>query len=714
MAAVVPAPVPPALPVPAATTSIFSFVGAPAGAGDIWQPHMGTNPLVQVDATEDYHWLTQYVGWSPFPAAPAAPTHYHCHFSDLEILHGCQNTVDDLVLASSPFLRYTVLSQLSAVWDTVKPLMDTTMQYFEDTLFARAVHDASQASTDSRLSLVSTMTLPVEPTPIGAAIASRWTVSVTTQDLVPAPGSSLFSEGTFLARLQDRFTHAGRSSATGTFAIMMEGARLHVVHTRPEMAPILRVHVSCFNLDPANYVNHIGPIVGKFWKGMVLPIQLVRLKTSTASIIEDHSIDKAYILGDDSVRKGAFSDKLESTLLHYPGLSKVLLDSCTRSASSRISLYTNLARKYLPDDYDVYTIDAMDLLEPLVLAVNVDMSVSVLLPDNSPQRVIFHIEHKDRLKLALKADAKDSKSAGGASSNRSEGVKTVEYQRAVPDLEAALGGHHPSSNGIQQIAMHSSSKLLYMYFAELCGGVPGFQLFSQMSSHRGRPGSYIGWLFSADDNGIVDTIAIDKCVSHLVDKATYCGDWYLGIGLYDLACTWDAMLHGEVYVAIPVEHWFEDEAKVRIMRKYGMRYFQGIGRCGVGQGSFGWVVDQGLELLENRKSYNCEPEDVLAHVQWWFQAALLEAGSDFRQQVRPDTDFSQPLADAFLQHNKPDGCVQQFIERKNSLSAWKSWAKCMKHTVKRLLNSDEPSNNTYESQADSQVVQAIKKQKLPG
>ena len=59
------------------------------------------------------------------------------------------------------------------------------------------------------------------------------------------------------------------------------------------------------------------------------------------------------------------------------------------------------------------------------------------------------------------------------------------------------------------------------------------------------------------------------------------------------------------------------------------------------------------KLLENRKSYNCEPEDVLAHVQWWFHAALLEAGSDFRQQVTPDTDFSQPLADAFLQYNKP-------------------------------------------------------------
>ena len=117
MPAVVPAPLPPALAVPAATTSIFSFVGAPAGAGDIWQPHMGTNPLVQVDATEDYHWVAQYVGWRPPPAAPAAPTHYHCHFSYLEILHGCQNTVDDLVPTSSPFLRYTVLSQLNAVWE---------------------------------------------------------------------------------------------------------------------------------------------------------------------------------------------------------------------------------------------------------------------------------------------------------------------------------------------------------------------------------------------------------------------------------------------------------------------------------------------------------------------------------------------------------------------------------------------------------------------
>ena len=709
------APAPAPMPVHAAATSIFSFFGAPPGTGDIWLDTMEPDPWVQVEATEDYHQVATYIGWRRYPAAPADITHYHCRYSDLELLHGCHRTADQQILGSSPYLRYTVPSQLSHAWDAIKDSGKMgTSAHSVGSVFANALLTAAQsADNDSRLDLVWGMTRLLPPTPDAAALASRWPVTITTKDHVAEPSVSLFNEGLMLRRAQERFTHIGRAKATHTLALMMEGARAHICRTNPDLAPLLRVHASVFNLDPANYSNHLGPEVGRYWKGVLTPPQMIQLPVTTTDIISDLSQDKMYLLGDESQRKLAFTSKLECALVHYPEMSAVLVDGCLRPASTRASLYKQLALEYLPEGYDVFTTDAMDLLEPLVAATNTDMRLAVLAIDQSPQRVLFHSTHRDKLRKATKAEEHlSSKAEGSTPSNKVEGVKTAEYQKVSGEIELAASSKSVNSNQVQQMAMTSGSKLLWMYFAVAIGGVPGFRLFSLMASHRGRTGQYFGCILSSDDNGNIPRIALNRHVAESVDSAMYKGNWYRPLDLYDLACTWDAMLEEEAYESVDVALWFKDNDKNKLVLKYGLRLFQSIGRCGTGVGSFGWVMEQGMQLLENRKKFKCLPSDVDELVQWWFEAALEEAGADFKQLIRVDTDFTQPLHDVFLT-NKSDGCMVGFQLRRDSIENFSSWARTLPNTVKRLLSDDggsvnsPPSGATYSSQKSQRVVKAM-------
>ena len=142
--------------VQAVATSIFSFFGAPPGAGDNWLATMEPDPWVQMEATEDYHQVAAYIGWRRYPAAPADITHCHCRYSDLELLHGCHRTADQQILGSSPYLRYTVPSQLSHAWDAIKDSGKMgTSAHSVGSVFANALLTAAQsADNDSRLDLV--------------------------------------------------------------------------------------------------------------------------------------------------------------------------------------------------------------------------------------------------------------------------------------------------------------------------------------------------------------------------------------------------------------------------------------------------------------------------------------------------------------------------------------------------------------------------------
>jgi hypothetical protein len=104
---------------------------------------------------------------------------------------------------------------------------------------------------------------------------------------------------------------------------------------------------------------------------------------------------------------------------------------------------------------------------------------------------------------------------------------------------------------------------------------------------------------------------------------------------------------------------------LRTMALRGRRLFSAIKRDGGDEattGSFAWVVKQGIELLDSRDSRSCLPLEVDQTVQWWFKAALEEAGLRFASDLKPDSDFAKPLRNVFLLKNGR-GCITKLHKR---------------------------------------------------
>ena len=135
------------------------------------------------------------------------------------------------------------------------------------------------------------------------------------------------------------------------------------------------------------------------------------------------------------------------------------------------------------------------------------------------------------------------------------------------------------------------------------------------------------------------------------------------------------------------------------MKKYGARLFDGINRHGQGVGSFSWVVDQAITLIEEKDAKSCPPQEQVNLAVWWMQAALQEAGSLYADDTKPDTDFSVPLHDVFLIET-PQGCIAALETRISSITSWHAWAEHMPFTFQALQGpSDTISTITTASAA---------------
>ena len=77
-------------------------------------------------------------------------------------------------------------------------------------------------------------------------------------------------------------------------------------------------------------------------------------------------------------------------------------------------------------------------------------------------------------------------------------------------------------------------------------------------------------------------------------------------------------------------------------------------------------MKQGIELLDSRDSRSCLPREVDQTVQWWFKAALGEAGRRFAADLKPDSAFAKPLRNVFLLKNGR-GCISKLQKR---LAEW--------------------------------------------
>ena len=93
------------------------------------------------------------------------------------------------------------------------------------------------------------------------------------------------------------------------------------------------------------------------------------------------------------------------------------------------------------------------------------------------------------------------------------------------------------------------------------------------------------------------------------------------------------MLANKSWTSVPYEDCYEDVAICRVMWKYGNRYLEGLGRAGVGDYSFIWMMDQGIELLESQASRFCPASAITDLTKWWFRTALAKTGRLFADET---------------------------------------------------------------------------------
>ena len=664
---------------------IFRFVGGPA-PHDTWVIGMPAVPELEVLIDEPFAaWARGWV-WTPHPAAPAQPTHLRCPYKFVEaVLHGCQRSEDDALLESGSFSRYDRPSQLSevllALTETGKLLMTTPLHDMRLILMA-CLGAAKNSRNDPRLMLTLAKTAQVQPAPANALLASRWPLLVKTRHLAPSASNNLINEMLMYWRCPERFTQAARVLGTSAFAILFESSRVRVETETPPLAAYLVVAAANFDTISEN--------VGEELASLEVQPELIKFPLTLATVIKDIKWSHQYCLGlTPSVRQSAFVIRLPDMLIHFHECCSVFTDNSGVTSFGLRPFVQQLVQAHFSAAQDPFSVETFRELETRVAAVNQQMRLDASPPTSIAGVVLWHERYLTRLATAVKLEQRQN-STSVNSSSRVAGVQSQEFKCIAPIIEAAAAATVSPARNEQttQTVMRSECKILIMFMWELVGGVAGFQVFNTLSLCRGHLDSYLGWCLSVDSTGHVPYCARGKVVPQWAVKATAKGRWFPadGLNLYNLCKAWEQMIAHRQWSEIPVEDWFLDNHVNRVFQKFGNRYFEGIGRSGVGRGSFLWVCDQGIELLDSKHARSCSPKEVTDLVQWWFRAALTEAGDAFADATRQDTDFSKPLRNEFLT-DTGTGCISKLALRLKSLDKWEEFAENMPETVASLLSS---------------------------
>ena len=199
---------------------------------------------------------------------------------------------------------------------------------------------------------------------------------------------------------------------------------------------------------------------------------------------------------------------------------------------------------------------------------------------------------------------------------------------------------------------------------------------------------------SVEANGTVPEVAKDKKLGAKHMRAVKLGLWGDDLDIYNLCKLWSLMVADkttEMSMFLPKTdaELFLDDSWLQIMSKFGHRLYPGLKRSGgieADKGSFLWVVKTGRDLLAEKETSKLAPADTDDIVQWWFHAALTEAGRLFRSELKPDTDYSKPLSDVFLL-DSPSGCMRVLESRISSRVSWTKMATNLPFIVQVLISS---------------------------
>jgi len=330
-----------------------------------------------------------------------------------------------------------------------------------------------------------------------------------------------------------------------------------------------------------------------------------------------------------------------------------------------------------------------------------------IMPDTASARVQWHIAESTRVRAAVKADLKAQTTGTTAGfSSRAAGLNTDEFRASCARIATLLLVPHPDTNEVIQAILHSGSRLLVLCFLSRIPIIAGYSVFVDISPYKNRLPSYFGWSLSSDNLGVIPSGKEGMNVSKAETKHLLQGTWAgTEIQLLNMCKAWEATLKNATFTALPESQWYLQDQHLRCLRKFGLRLFSAMRCAGSGVGSFSWVVDTGQELLDMRADSGSNAADIQLLVQWWFHAALQEAGRHFATQLRIDSNYALPLQNVFLPSTAL--CISMLPAKKEVHVQWDKFVNGLPNTVAGILASQAvaaPSVATNVSINHSSVV----------
>jgi hypothetical protein len=694
----------PAVPAGAPVIPFMTFHFPPTHP-DVYDVNMGSRPMLRVSADDIFLAVSAALPWVPLPPAPAAPTHYVCQYHEVEcLLHSVFSMGSEPLLGSCPFLRYDLPSALCGVWDACvdiggldisRPINDLSA------LAAQLYRAALRAGNDPRLSLTFDKVGLLAAPPVTLAFARRWMYSIFSRHFADSTSDPCRVEAFLLRLLTPRFLRVDRDTPNSRFSQVLESSRVVMSQSSVLMTQTLDLEIT--NAD--NY----GAPVARYWSDLLPPLVLTKYPTEghvLAFVSDCHN----YAYGPALDKHRAFVNLLPNALLHYEHLRNELDDKQTRSAGVVYVLLQRLADAYmessgpLEDDPSILTLldRRVQLIAPSRMAAHID-------PDTASARVQWHVAESTRVRAAVKADLK-SQATGTPSgfSSRAVGLNTEEFRTSCARIATLLLVPHPKDNAVIQAILRGGSRLLVLCFLGRVPPIAGYPIFVDISPFKSRLPSYLGWSLSSDNMGVIPSGKEGKSVSEAEAKLLFLGNWAgPELQILNMCKAWEATLKNAGFVGLPESDWYLQDQHLRCLRKFGLRVFSAMHCAGTGIGSFGWVVDTGQEILDMRAESGANAADIQALVQWWFHAALKEAGLFFSTQLRADSNFALPIQNIFLPASAL--CISMLPAKRAVHLQWDKFVNELPNTVAGLMSghsvaSGVPINATAPSASHSSVV----------
>ena len=375
---------------------------------------------------------------------------------------------------------------------------------------------------------------------------------------------------------------------------------------------------------------------------------------------------------------------LPDALMTFDSLKDILIDAVPRSSSDLLALWSQLHGQYFPGA-DPLLPSSLSDVNSVVTTIEISRKAAALQPDNAPARVRFQCQHLISKSFVHKQEVKEGAISGKVITNKADAIHTSTFDETASQCLALIDSSTKVAlHELYQIIFKSGNKLLQMYIMELTTGVQGSPIFMKLSKSKGKLPAYNGWCLSVDEDGFVPTAADGKAAP--CTDAIKSGDFAGDLHLLNLCKTWERLVKNKSpWVCISKDDLYQVQQHIRCMMKYGDRLFEGIGRAGSGKGSFKWVCEQGIEILDSEEESMAAPGDVQRKAQWWFDAALREAGELYAAELKKDTDFCQPLEDVFL---PPSADCIRLLQRKNKATeSLESWVADLPETASRAFGS---------------------------